>query len=68
MKYALLQSDRMFLYFMIYSAATSGCGWAGWAIAHPEFGSSVTLLQPGGQIMPYELLLAHPDLKTHRHL
>ena len=27
-----------------------------------------TLLQPGGQIMPTTLLLAHPDLKTQRQL
>ena len=27
-----------------------------------------TLLQPGGQIMPTTLLLAHPDFKTQRHL
>ena len=46
MKYALLQSDRMFLYFMIYSAATSG--WAGWAIDHPEFGSSVNPITTRG--------------------
>ena len=27
-----------------------------------------TLLQPGGQIKPTTLLLAHPDLKTQWHL
>ena len=37
----------------IYSDAPSS--WAG---------SSVNHLQPGGQIMPTTLLLAHPDLKT----
>ena len=47
---------------MEISDAASGC--AGWALAHPEFGSSVTLFQPGGQIMTTTLLLAHPDLKT----
>ena len=26
--------------------------------------ASLTLFQPGGQIMPTTLLLAHPDLKT----
>ena len=26
------------------------------------------LLQPGGQIMPTTFMLAHPDLKTKRHL
>ena len=36
--------------------------WAGWALAHPEFG--VLVFQPGGQFMPTVLLLAHPDLKT----
>ena len=28
----------------------------------------LTLLQPRGQIMPYTLLLVHPDLKTQRQL
>ena len=34
----------------------------------PTLGAQLTLLQPGGQIMPTTLLLAHPDLKTQRHL
>ena len=29
-----------------------------------NFGVQLTLLQPGGQIVPTTLLLAHPDLKT----
>ena len=29
-----------------------------------NFGVQLTLLQPGGQIMPTALLLVHPDLKT----
>ena len=33
-----------------------------------NLGVQLTLLQPGGQIMPTTLLLAHPDLKTQRHL
>ena len=45
-----------------YSDAASG--WAGWALAHPEFGSSVNPITTRGQIMPTALLLAHPDLKT----
>ena len=47
-----------------YSDAVSG--WSGWAIAHPEFGSSVNPFSTkgGGQIIPTTLLLAHPDLKT----
>ena len=40
------------------SAAASG--WAGWVLAHPEFGSSVNpIATGGGQIMPTTLLLAH---------
>ena len=33
-----------------------------------KLGVQLTLLQPVGQIMPTTLLLAHPDLKTQRHL
>ena len=33
-----------------------------------NLGVQLTLLQPGGQIMPTTLLLAHPYLKTQRHL
>ena len=44
------------------SAAASG--WAGWALAHPEFGVSVNLIPTRGQIMPIVLLPAHPDLKN----
>ena len=53
----------------IYASAAAS-GWAGWALAHPEFGSSVNPIttRGGGQIMPTTLLLAHPDLKTQRHL
>ena len=51
---------------LLFSAAASE--WAGWALAHPEFGSSVNPITTRGQIMPYTLLLAHPDLKTQRHL
>ena len=32
-----------------------------------NLGVQLTLLQPGGQIMPTILLLEHPDLKTQRH-
>ena len=48
------------------SAAASG--WAGWVLAHPEFGSSVNPITTRGQIMPTTLLLAHPNLKSQRHL
>jgi hypothetical protein len=33
--------------------------WAGW-----DLGFQLTLFQPGRQIMPTTLMLAHPDLKT----
>ena len=46
----------------------AGSGLAGWVLAHPEFGSSVNPITTRGQIMPTILLLAHPDLKTQRHL
>ena len=39
-------------------------GWAGWALVHPEFGSSVNPITTRGQIMATPLLLAYPDLKT----
>ena len=40
-------------------SSDAASGWAVWAL---------TLLQPGGQIMPTTLLLDHPDLKTQRQL
>ena len=52
--------------FSYYSDAASR--WAGWASAHTEFGSSINPITTRGQIMPTTLLLAHPDLKTQRHL
>ena len=61
------EHSAIFTPISICSAAASG--WAGWAKAHPEFGSSVNpITTRGGQIMPTTLLLAHPDLKTQRHL
>ena len=33
-----------------------------------NLGVQLSLLQPGGQIIPTTLLLAHPDLKTKWHL
>ena len=33
-----------------------------------DFEVQLTLLQPGGQIMPTTLLLTHPDLKSYLHL
>ena len=41
---------------------------SGWAEPTRNLGVQLTLLQPGGQIMSTTLLLAHPDLKTQRHL
>ena len=54
------------IWYICHSAATSGG--AGWALAHLEFGISVNPITTRGQIMPTILLLAHPDLKTRRHL
>ena len=48
---------------MQFSAVASG-----WALAQPEFGSSVNPITTWGQIMPTTLLLAHPNLNTQRHL
>ena len=56
-----VKSATLELQFGNFSDAASG--WAGWAL-----GVQLTLLQPGGQIMPTTLLLAHPDLKTQRQL
>ena len=42
-------------------------GCAGCAMAHPDFGRSVNPISTrGGQIMPTQLLLAHPDFQTFR--
>ena len=51
-----------------YAGSDAASGWAGWALAHPEFGSSVNHITSRGQIMPTTLLVAHPDSKTQRHL
>ena len=53
-------------YPIYFSAAASK--WAGWALAHPEFGSSINPITTRGQIMSTTLLLAHLALKTQRHL
>ena len=41
-----------------------GSGWAGWAYAHPDFGS---LEGAAGQWRRTALLLAHSDFQTLRH-
>ena len=49
--------------FLYISDAVSK--WAGWAfLAQLEFGSSVTLFQLRGQIMPTTILIVPPYLKT----
>ena len=61
----------IYTYGMYTYGSDATCGWAGWALAHPEFRSSVNLIttrRGGGQIMPTTLPLAHPDLKTQWHL
>ena len=47
---------------MVYSSDAAS-GWPGWALAHPEFGSSVNPIITRGADFA-ALLLAHPDLKT----
>ena len=53
--------------FTKYQCSDAASEWAGWALAHPEFGSSVNPIKTRGQILPTNLLLAHPELKTQRH-
>ena len=50
------------------NSSDASSGWAGWALAHLEFGISVNPLTTGGQIMPTTLPLAHPDFKAQQHL
>ena len=48
---------------MLNSDAASG--WAGWALSHPEFWSSVNPIQTKeADYVHHIILLAHPDLKT----
>ena len=54
--------------FLVISVSAAASGWAGWALAHPELGGSVSPITTRGKIMPTSLLLAHPDLKSQRHL
>ena len=54
--------------FSTVRVSDAASGWAGWALAQPEFGSSINPITTRGQIMPTTLLLAHPDLKTQWHL
>ena len=49
---------------VFFSAQTSdaACGWARWALAHLEFGSSIKPISlPWGQIMPTTLHTASPS-------
>ena len=52
--------------FDVVLTSYATCGWAGQALAHPDFESSVNPIPtiPRGQIMPTTLLLTQPDLKT----
>ena len=54
--------------FLVISVSAAASGWAGWALAHPELGGSVSPITTRGKIMPTSLLLARPDSKTQRHL
>ena len=58
----------LWLVASLKQCSDAASGWAGWTLAHPEFGSSVNPITTRGQIMPTTLLLAHPDLKTQRQL
>ena len=55
---------------LVYTSYISDAvnGWAGWALAYPEFGSSVNYSNGGGgQIMPTTLLLA-PRIRKNFNL
>ena len=60
--------ERYAIHNFAYAAqaglSDAASGWAGWALAHPEFWSSVNPIPTRGQIMPTTILLAHPNLKT----
>ena len=45
-----------------YSAATSG--WAGWALAHPEFGSSVNPITTRGADYTHPITASPPGLEN----
>ena len=67
----LIASELEFLFSFLKSVndfSDADSKWAEWVLAHPEFRSSVNPITTRGQIMPTTLLLAHPDLKTQRHL
>ena len=64
---AIQNSNKLCKKFQSICSAVAS-RWAGWALAHPEFGSSVNPITTRGQIMPTTLLLAHPNLKSQRHL
>ena len=58
----------MYLYSAVYYSDAAS-GWAGWALAHPEFGSSVNpITTRGADYANHITAVAHPDLKTQRHL
>ena len=48
----------------IYYINDAASGWAGWALAHLESGSSVNRIITRGTNLSTVLLLAHPDLKS----
>ena len=50
--------------FFHYAVSDDASRWVKWALAHPEFRSSVNPIITREQILPTALLLAHPDLKT----
>ena len=48
--------------FSDYSAAASG--WAGWALAHPEFGSSVNLITTRGADYAHPITASPPGFEN----
>ena len=49
-------------YFKHYSAAASG--WAGWALAHPEFGSSVNPITTRGADYAHHITASPPGFEN----
>ena len=43
-------------------------GWAGWALAHPEFGSSVNPITTKGADHAHHITASPPGFENQRHL
>ena len=60
----LTRGHEMFDLNMKSNSSDAVSEWAGWNLAHPEFGVSFNPIPTRGQIMFTTLLLVHADLKT----